>query len=173
MPGCRRTRTSSTASPRCCCCRDDPRRTLRSSTTRLVGSAGFVQFINRAKDELVTPDDFDAFVDERAAHVRGSLRELRGRRGPPRSARATSNRCAKRPRRLRRVRANERAEERGGDADYKPDAADKIADREARRTIAATGYAQAAATSMPTTSRASTAWRPPTWPTAPRSRSSA
>ena len=33
--------------------------------------AGFVQFINRAKDELVTPDDFDAFVDgERAAFER-------------------------------------------------------------------------------------------------------
>src|SRR5512147_2827104 len=26
--------------------------------------SGIVQFINRAKDELVTPDDFDAFVAE-------------------------------------------------------------------------------------------------------------
>ncbi len=103
--------------------------------------AGFVGFINRAKDELVTPDDFDAFVAEErrvfeerfgsfdAAEVRlaaqGNLKPLRDVRGA-----------------YAGVRVNERAEARGETPDYKPDAATKIADREARRTIAATGTAE-------------------------------
>ena len=100
----------------------------------------FVKFINRAKDELVTPDDFDAFVaTERAAFevryrsyaaaaerlaIQGNLAPLR----PVRGAYAG-------------VRANERAEARGEARTYKADAAAKVADREARRTIAGTGHA--------------------------------
>ena len=100
----------------------------------------FVKFINRAKDELVTPDDFDAYVtSERLAfearygsyaaaaarlEVQGNLAPLR----PVRGAYAG-------------VRANERAEARGEVRTYKADEAEKIADREARRTIAGTGHA--------------------------------
>jgi len=101
----------------------------------------FVKFINRAKDELVTPDDFDAFVaverrvfedrsgsfDAAAARleIQGNLEPLRKVRGD-----------------YAKVRANERAEARGETRDYRPDEADKTADREARRTIAGTGRAQ-------------------------------
>lgn len=101
---------------------------------------GFVQFINRAKDELVTPDDFDRFVAEerRAFEERnGSYEaaaarlEVQGNLKPLRDVRAA----------YAGVRANERAEARGESPIYKPDAADKIADREARRTIAGTGHA--------------------------------
>ena len=100
----------------------------------------FVKFINRAKDELVTPDDFDAYVtSERLAfearygsyaaaaarlEVQGNLAPLR----PVRGAYAG-------------VRANERAEARGEVRTYKADEAEKIAGREARRTIAGTGHA--------------------------------
>ncbi|MGZ8438703.1 MAG: UvrD-helicase domain-containing protein, partial [Candidatus Limnocylindrales bacterium] len=103
---------------------------------------GFVQFINRAKDELVTPDDFDAYVDEerRTFEARnGSFEaaaarlEAQGNLKPLRDVRAA----------YAGIRANERAEARGETPDYKSDAADRIADREARRTIAGTGYAQA------------------------------
>ena len=41
---------------------------------------GFVQFINRAKDELVTPDDFDALRRPGARHLRAPVRRLRGSR---------------------------------------------------------------------------------------------
>ncbi len=103
--------------------------------------ATFVQFINRAKDELVSPDDFDAYVarerrvfEERhgsfeAAEARlvsqGNLRPLRAVRGA-----------------YAWVRTNERAEARGEAPAYDPSAADKAADREARRTVAGTGRAE-------------------------------
>jgi len=106
------------------------------------GLANFVQFINRAKDELVTPDDFDAYVAQErhvfeehhasfeAAAVRletqGNLDPLR----PVRSAYAG-------------VRANERAEARGETRTYHADEAERAAEREARRAIAGTGHAQA------------------------------
>ncbi len=100
----------------------------------------FVQFINRAKDELVSPDTFDAFVEtERQAFedrygsfeaaadriaLQGNLTPLRRVRGD-----------------YANVRANERAEARGESRDYKDDAHEKTADREARRTVTATGRA--------------------------------
>ena len=43
----------------------------------------FVKFINRAKDELVTPDDFDAFVAGERRGLRGRLRQLCRCRSPP------------------------------------------------------------------------------------------
>ena len=46
--------------------------------------ADFVRFINRAKDELVTPVDFDAFVADERRVYRGAVREFRGRRRPTR-----------------------------------------------------------------------------------------
>ena len=60
----------------------------------------FVKFINRAKDELVTPDDFDAFVDREQAHLRGPIRQLRRcGRAPPRQRQPQAG-----PRRSKRVR---------------------------------------------------------------------
>ncbi len=102
--------------------------------------ANFVGFINRAKDELVTPDDFDAFVDaeRRVFEERyGSFEEAairlaaQGNLAPLRKVRTD----------YASVRVNERAEDRGETPDYAPDKATKTADREARRTIAGTGYA--------------------------------
>ncbi len=104
------------------------------------GLGNFVQFINRAKDELVSPDHFDAFVAEErrvfeerygsfeAASVRlatqGNLTPLRKVRGA-----------------YAGVRANERAEDRGETRGYRVDEVERTADREARRTIAGSGHA--------------------------------
>ncbi len=102
----------------------------------------FVAFINRAKDELVTPDDFAAFADrerlafeerfgsyERALErvkAQGNLDPLR----PIRSAYAA-------------FRREERAEEAGGDdAGAGLEAVEKVADREARRAVAGDGSAR-------------------------------
>jgi hypothetical protein len=100
------------------------------STVWWLGS--FVQFINRCKDELVTPDHFDAFVAEerrvfesrygdfQAARDRlelqGNLAPLRGVRGA-----------------YAGERASERAMERGEERDYKPGGTERKADHEARR----------------------------------------
>ncbi|MDO8485659.1 MAG: UvrD-helicase domain-containing protein, partial [Candidatus Limnocylindrales bacterium] len=103
--------------------------------------ANFVQFINRAKDELVSPDDFDAYLDEerRVFEARnGSFEaaaarlETQGNLLPLRKVQGA----------YAGIRANERAEDRGESPEYDPDAADKTADREARRTLAGTGRAQ-------------------------------
>ncbi len=116
----------------------------------------FVQFINRAKDELVSPDHFDAFVAEErrvfeerygsfeAAAVRlaaqGNLDPLRKVRGAYAGVRANE-------------RANERGEDRGETREYRVGEVERTADREARRTIAGTGHAdgrgQFAATDHP------------------------
>ncbi len=116
------------------------------------GLGNFVQFINRAKDELVSPDHFDAFVAEErrvfeerygsfeAAAVRlaaqGNLDPLRKVRGSYAGS-----------------RASERAEDRGETREYRADEVERTADREARRTIAGTGHAdgrgQFAATDHP------------------------
>ncbi len=98
----------------------------------------FVQFINRCKDELVHPADFDAFV----AEERRVFEERYG------SFEAAADRLAingnLRP--LREVReayawarTNERAEARGEAREYDPDGVTKTADREARRAIAGDG----------------------------------
>jgi len=102
----------------------------------------FVQFINRAKDELVTPDEFDAYVAEEravfearygsfeAAHER---LEQQGNLSLPRSLRKD----------YAKLRRFERAEARGDELtdDRRPDP-DKAADREARRTVLGTGAVQ-------------------------------
>ncbi len=99
----------------------------------------FVQFINRAKDELVTPDDFDAWVAAERSVFESSF-------GPfddaVRRLEAQGNLSL--PRKLRpeyvKLRRFERAEERGDEltADHRPDPG-KTADREARRTVLGTG----------------------------------
>ncbi len=102
---------------------------------------GFVQFINRAKDELVHPDEFAAFVaDERHVFEDGygsfeaaaTRLERQGNLEPLRKVRGA----------YAGIRANERAEARGEEPDYDPGAAHKVADREARRTIAGSGHAE-------------------------------
>ena len=101
----------------------------------------FVQFINRAKDELVHPDEFAAFVaDERhvfedrygSFEAAATRLERQGNLEPLRKVRGA----------YAGIRANERAEARGEEPDYDPDAAHKVADREARRTIAGSGHAE-------------------------------
>jgi DNA (cytosine-5)-methyltransferase 1 len=101
----------------------------------------FVGFINRAKDELVTPDDFDAFVaGERAAfesrygsYDRALERlDAQGNLNAQKSVRGA----------YADFRRRERADE-AGEPDANPDygAVKKAADREARRTIAGDGKA--------------------------------
>ncbi len=117
----------------------------------------FVAFINRAKDELVTPADFEAFV----ANER---RVFEQRHGPyePVADRLTAKGTFAAPRKVRmdyaEIRRHERADQRTADAradpttpteafrldeppDYDTKAADRTADREARRTIGGTGRA--------------------------------
>ena len=128
----------------------------------------FVQFINRAKDELVSPDDFDAYVDEErrvfeARHgsfetaaarldTQGNLKPLRAVRGAYAGLRA-NERAQERAETRRATRGATRAETgratrgetqgatRGETPAYDPEAVDKAADREARRTVAGTGRA--------------------------------
>ena len=104
---------------------------------------GFVQFINRAKDELVTPDDFDAYVaaerevfEDRFGRFEDAEARLatQGNLKPFRDVRAA----------YAGVRANERAEARGETREYRPDEVERTADREARRSVAGTGRAQGA-----------------------------
>lgn len=104
--------------------------------------AEFVKFINRAKDELVTPGDFDAYVqtereafeDRYGSYPDAAARlAIQGNLAPPRAVRGD----------YAKLREHERAEARGEEVEYNADAAHKTADREARRTLAGTGHAQA------------------------------
>ena len=98
----------------------------------------FVKFINRAKDELVTPDDFDAFVAEEQPRLRGPIRQLP--MPPPACwSRATSQPVRDVRGEYAKLRRNERAEALGKEPRYDPRAPMKTADREARRTVAGTG----------------------------------
>ena len=98
----------------------------------------FVKFINRAKDELVTPDDFDTFV----ANER---RIFEDRYGPFTDAgtRLATNGNLRPVRDVRseyaRLRRNERAEAAGKELEYDPAAPIKKADLEARRTVGGDG----------------------------------
>jgi superfamily I DNA/RNA helicase len=96
----------------------------------------FVKFINRAKDELVTPDDFDAFVaheqlifeDRYGAYADAAARLLiNGNLAPVRGVRSE----------YARLRRDERA-----DKDADPEAPAKKADLEARRMVGGTGGVQ-------------------------------
>ncbi len=103
--------------------------------------AQIVQFINRAKDELVTPTDFDAFVaaersifEERYGPYDEAERRLeqQGNLAPLRAVRKD----------YAKIRQHERAEAAGQEPTaYDASAADKTADREARRTVSGMGRA--------------------------------
>jgi UvrD/REP helicase N-terminal domain len=94
----------------------------------------FVGFINRAKDELVGPDEFDRYV----AGERGVFEERYGDFDAAEERLATQGNLAP----LRKVRAayaGDRANERAGGDDAWTDETGKTADREARRMVAGTG----------------------------------
>src|SRR3954452_7438093 len=99
-----------------------------------------VGFINRAKDELVGPDEYERFVAEerRVFEVRNGSFEAavdrlaaQGNLAPLKSIRGV----------YAAVRFNERAAKRGDAPDYDKGMFDKAADREARRSVAGTGTA--------------------------------
>ena len=101
---------------------------------------GFVGFINRAKDELVDPDDFDRFVAEErrvyesryGSFEEAGLRlETQGNLEPLRKVRGA----------YASLRANERAEDAGELREYDARMFVKATDREARRTVAGDGHA--------------------------------
>ena len=102
----------------------------------------FVSFINRAKDELVTPDDFAAFADrerlafeERFGSYERALERVKaqGNLDPLRAIRSA----------YAAFRREERAEEAGDDdAGAGLEAVEKVADREARRAVAGDGSAR-------------------------------
>ena len=109
--------------------------------------ADFVKFINRAKDELVTPDDFEEWVDtERAIFEEryGSYEAIEERlrmTGTVRGTKETRGVYAS-------LRAWERARDNGtlaptppGKKPRKPPRPAAIADREARRVTAGDGHA--------------------------------
>ena len=131
--------------------------------TRLVRSASFVQFINRAKDELVTPGRLRRLRRRGAPRLRGPLRQLRGRRRAPRGPgqpRAAARRsAAPTPASARTSAPRTRGETRDYDArrrrqDRRPRGPPHDRRHRPRRT--------AAASSPPTTTRASTP-SPPTY----------
>ena len=100
---------------------------------------GLVGFINRAKDELVSPDDFDAFVEterDRYELDHGSFdaaAERLDRTGHLQPVRDVRGDYAK-------VRARERAEAAGIEVKrYRHDEHERTAEREARRNIIGTG----------------------------------
>jgi len=112
-----------------------------------LGPDRFVAFINRAKDELVSPDDFDAYVaaeqaafESRHGAYERALERLealgsfnRGRndvRGAYASFRATERAAAA---------GDPTAGDHAADPDFEK--VEKIADREARRAVWGTGYA--------------------------------
>ena len=96
----------------------------------------FVKFINRAKDELVTPDDFDAFVarEQRIFEDRyGSYADA--------AARLLVNGNLKPVRDVRSAYGKLRRDERA-DKETDSDGPMKTADLEARRTVGGTGGVQ-------------------------------
>ncbi len=95
----------------------------------------FVKFINRAKDELVSPDDFDAFV----AHEKATFEDRYGSYADA-LARLIVNGNLKPVREVRKAYEKVRKAER---TDHEADEREphKTADREARRTVGGTGGA--------------------------------
>ena len=95
--------------------------------------ADFVKFINRAKDELVTPDDFDAFVDREQAVFEdryGSYADA--------TARLITNGNLRPVRDVRSSYARLRRDERS-DRETDPDGPIKAANLAARRAVGGTG----------------------------------
>jgi superfamily I DNA/RNA helicase len=105
-------------------------------------TAEIVKFINRAKDELVSPADFEAFV----ATERAVFEERYGSYDDA-AARLDTQGNLRGPRDVRAayaaVRRAERAQDRGEDPPFDPKAVEKAADREARRAVGGTGGADA------------------------------
>ena len=141
-----------------------PRRSCRSSTTRDWALGDFVQFINRAKDELV-----DAGRLRRASSPRSgaSSRTATGASRPPRPRLETQGNLEPLrdgPRRLRRPpRRTSGPRTRGETPDVRrptPPTRPPTARPAARSPAPATRTV--AASSMPTTTRASTPWPRPT-----------
>jgi DNA helicase-2/ATP-dependent DNA helicase PcrA len=98
--------------------------------------SGMVSFIGRAKDELVSPDRFDAFVEaERMA--------FEDRYGPyaDAAARLATNGNLKPAKEVRKDYARQRRDERAG-LEPDPTAVEATADREARRTVSGDGRAR-------------------------------
>ena len=114
------TRTSSTASARSCSC------ATSGPTSPLVYHAGgsnpnywldqFVGFINRAKDELVTPDDFDAFVDREREAFEARFGSYE-RRSSALEAQGNLDASSRRPQGLRRPPARGAGRRGGEDVD--------------------------------------------------------
>ena len=96
--------------------------------------AEFVKFINRAKDELVTPADFDAFV----ARERQAFEDQYGSYADA-AARLATNGNLKPRREVRKEYARFRTDERADGGDFTP--VEATADREARRTVSGEGQA--------------------------------
>ena len=128
-----------------------------------------MKFINRAKDELVTPDDFDAFVareqrifeDRYGSYADAVARLLvNGNLAPVRGVRSA----------YAGLRRSERAEAAGKEVEYDANEPMKTADREARRTVAGTGGRCIATRSPRNATRRSTRSPTPTSRTARRSR---
>jgi DNA helicase-2/ATP-dependent DNA helicase PcrA len=106
-----------------------------------LGLDRFVAFINRAKDELVSPDDFDAYVAAEQAAFESrygpyalALERLEGLGSFDRGRTDTRTAYAS-------FRATKRAAAAGDPtADPNFEKVEKIADREARRTVSGSGY---------------------------------
>ena len=97
--------------------------------------ADFVKFINRCKDELVSPDAFDAYVtDERKA--------FEDRYGPFADAatRVALQGYVRPAREVRKAYARYRTDERADGGDFTK--VEGVADREARRTVSGDGAAR-------------------------------
>ena len=100
----------------------------------------FADVISRAKDELVTPADFEAFV----ANEHRAFEDRYGNYADA-AARLVTQGNLKGPRDVRadyaKLRHSERAEERGEEVSFNPQVVGKTADREARRAVGGTGAA--------------------------------
>jgi DNA helicase-2/ATP-dependent DNA helicase PcrA len=107
-----------------------------------LGLDRFVAFINRAKDELVSPDDFDAYV----AAEQGAFESRHGPYARALERLETLGSFDRGRNDTRGAYASYRATERAADAgdpaaDPDFEKVEKIADREARRAVWGTGYA--------------------------------
>ncbi len=149
----------------------DLRPELSSSTTDRLGLPEFVKLINRAKDELVTPADFEAFVAG-SGDLRRALRQLRRGGRPTRDPGQPRRPCATCEASTRACAERARGGARRG-ARRRPGRAEKTADREARRTSAGPAVRPAGANTPTTSSRRSMRSPTPTSRTAPRWRSCA
>ena len=137
------------------------------------GLGNVVSFINRAKDELVTPDDFDAYVERRSGSR--SRPGTGATRPPPRASRsrATSPPCGRSAAPTRASGPTSGPKPGARSARTRPTRPRRspIARRVARSRAPVTRSGATSSAAM--TIRASTPWPPATSSTGPRSRSCA